>query len=72
MILKNAEYQQTCLRKVFTTILYETSFADSGSYTRFGWKDRARAEPNLMEDLIPLLRKKAKGQEISGLEVYDE
>ncbi len=37
-----------------------------------GWKARARAELALMEDLIPLLRKKAKGQEISGLEVYDE
>ena len=70
--MSNAEYQQTRLRKVFTATPYPTSFTDSGSYTRFGWKDRARAELNLMEDLIPLLRKKAKGQEISGLEVYDE
>ncbi|MEQ8227041.1 MAG: type I restriction endonuclease subunit R [Rhodospirillales bacterium] len=38
---------------------------------RLGWKARARAELALMEDLIPLLRRKAGGQEISGLEVYD-
>jgi len=37
-----------------------------------GWKARARAELALMEDLIPLLRKKAEGREISGLEVYEE
>lgn len=37
-----------------------------------GWKARSRAELALMEDLIPLLRKKAGGQEISGLEVYED
>lgn len=37
-----------------------------------GWKARSRAELALMEDLIPLLRKKAQGQEISGLEVYED
>lgn len=37
-----------------------------------GWKARSRAELALMEDLIPLLRKKSDGQEISGLEVYED
>jgi type I restriction enzyme R subunit len=37
-----------------------------------GWKDRAKKELALMEDLIPVLKKLAEGQEISGLEVYDE
>ncbi|UWQ36584.1 type I restriction endonuclease subunit R [Leisingera aquaemixtae] len=37
-----------------------------------GWKARSRAELALMEDLIPLLRRKAGGQEISGLEVYED
>ena len=37
-----------------------------------GWKARARAELALMEDLIPLLCRKAEGHEISGLEVYEE
>jgi len=37
-----------------------------------GWKARNKAELALMEDLIPLLRKKAEGREISGLEVYED
>ena len=37
-----------------------------------GWKARAKAELALMEDLIPLLRRKAGGHEISGLEVYED
>jgi type I restriction enzyme R subunit len=37
-----------------------------------GWKARTRAELALMEDLIPLLKKLAQGQEISGLEVYEQ
>ena len=37
-----------------------------------GWKARNRAELALMEDLIPLLRRKAGGQEISGLEAYED
>ncbi len=37
-----------------------------------GWKARARAELALMDDVIPLLRRKAEGREISGLEVYEE
>ncbi|RME03797.1 MAG: type I restriction endonuclease subunit R [Planctomycetota bacterium] len=37
-----------------------------------GWKARARAELALMKDLTPLLRRKAEGREISGLEVYED
>ncbi|BBB32751.1 type I restriction enzyme R subunit [Thermotomaculum hydrothermale] len=37
-----------------------------------GWKARAKKELALMDDLIPILRKLAQGQNISGLEVYDE
>ncbi len=37
-----------------------------------GWKARSRAELALMRDLIPLLRRKAEGHEISGLEVYED
>jgi len=36
-----------------------------------GWKARTKKELELMEDLSPLLKKLAKGKEISGLEVYD-
>ena len=37
-----------------------------------GWKDRARKEEELMEDLIPLLKRMAGGQKISGLSAYEE
>jgi type I restriction enzyme R subunit len=36
-----------------------------------GWKERAKKELQLMQDLVPLLRKLAQGKEISGLEVYE-
>jgi len=37
-----------------------------------GWKDRARRKLKLMEDLIPPLRERAEGREISGLSVYEQ
>lgn len=36
-----------------------------------GWKARAQAELALMEDLHPLLSKRAQGREISGLSAYE-
>ncbi len=39
---------------------------------KLGWKARRIAELNLMEELTPLLKKMAKGRDISGLEAYDE
>ena len=36
------------------------------------WKDRARKEEELMKDLIPLLKRMAGGQKISGLSAYEE
>lgn len=37
-----------------------------------GWKARAKVESDLMADLIPLLKRKADGEEISGLSAYEE
>ena len=36
-----------------------------------GWKDRTKNELELMEDLIPLLKKRAGGREIPGLGAYE-
>ncbi|MBP8238859.1 MAG: type I restriction endonuclease subunit R [Saprospiraceae bacterium] len=36
-----------------------------------GWKARAQKELALMEDLVPLLKKRAQGREISGLKAYE-
>ncbi len=37
-----------------------------------GWKARTRKELELMEDLMPLLKKRAGGREISGLGAYEQ
>lgn len=37
-----------------------------------GWKARTQKELELMEDLTPLLRKRAQGRDISGLSAYEE
>jgi type I restriction enzyme R subunit len=36
-----------------------------------GWKERRQRELLLMEGLIPILKKKAQGREIAGLEAYE-
>lgn len=36
-----------------------------------GWKARSKVESALMADLIPLLKRKAEGEEISGLSAYE-
>ena len=36
-----------------------------------GWKARSQAERALMKDLVPLLKQRANGQEISGLSGYE-
>ena len=35
------------------------------------WRDRTKKELELMEDLIPLLKKLAGGREIVGLKAYE-
>ena len=37
-----------------------------------GWKARTQKELALMEDLVPLLKKRAQGREISGLSAYEQ
>ncbi len=36
-----------------------------------GWKNRTKKELALMEDLVPLLKKRAQGSEIAGLKAYE-
>lgn len=35
------------------------------------WRERTQKELNLMDDLIPLLKKLADGREIMGLSAYE-
>lgn len=36
-----------------------------------GWKDRAKKESALMDNIVPLLKKQAQGREIAGLTAYE-
>ena len=36
-----------------------------------GWKDRTKKETAIMTDLMPLLKRMAEGQKISGLSAYE-
>lgn len=38
---------------------------------KLGWKDRSKKELELMQELIPQLKKLAQGREISGLSAYE-
>jgi type I restriction enzyme R subunit len=37
-----------------------------------GWKERARREVALMHEVVPVLRRRAGGREISGLRAYED
>ena len=37
-----------------------------------GWRERRARELALMDDLLPLLKKRAEGRDISGLNAYEQ
>jgi len=37
-----------------------------------GWRARARKELALMSDLVPVIKRRAAGRDISGLKAYEE
>ncbi|KFD40036.1 DEAD/DEAH box helicase [Schleiferia thermophila str. Yellowstone] len=45
--------------------------SDLFAHLDLSWKERSKRELALMEDLVPILRKKAEGREISGLKAYE-
>ena len=55
-------------RMVFDGDLLRDLFAPQ----ELGWKARAQKEQDLMEDLLPFLKKLAQGREISGLGAYEQ
>ncbi|HET7116660.1 MAG TPA: type I restriction endonuclease subunit R [Hanamia sp.] len=48
-----------------------TKLSDLLAHLELGWKERAKEELALMHDLVPLLKKRAQGREISGLNAYE-
>lgn len=63
--------------KQFTDVIISRMIFDADKLSELyapldlGWKERTRRELALMEELIPVLRKKAEGREISGLKAYE-
>ncbi len=75
-IAKKHGLQTTELQKFIDAIMDRYIFdgeklTDLLAPLNLGWKQRGLKEQELMKELGPLLRKIAKGKEISGLEVYD-
>ncbi|MGI9256551.1 MAG: type I restriction endonuclease subunit R [Salinispira sp.] len=68
--------KNTDLQKLVALILRRMIFNDEDLTALFmplelGWKERGRKKQAMMRELIPILRKQARGREISGLDVYD-
>lgn len=52
-------------------IFYGEKLSDLLAPLNLAWRDRAKKELELMDDLIPLLKKLAGGREIAGLNAYE-
>jgi type I restriction enzyme R subunit len=63
--------------KIFVEGIMERMIFDGEQLTdlmeplELGWKERRNRELQLMEDLVPQLKKQAEGREISGLQPYE-
>jgi type I restriction enzyme R subunit len=53
-------------------ILDGDALSDLFAPLELGWKERAKAELALMQELIPLLNKLTQGKDISGLSAYEK
>jgi type I restriction enzyme R subunit len=62
----------------FTDNILDRMILDNDALTKLfepldlGWRERGKREFALMQDLIPWLKKKAEGREISGLRAYEQ
>ncbi len=75
-IAKKHQLHTPQLQKFVETTMYRMIFdgellGDLFTHLDLGWKERAEKEMALMDDLIPYLKKLAKGKEISGLNAYE-
>ncbi|MDR3640581.1 MAG: type I restriction endonuclease subunit R [Humidesulfovibrio sp.] len=64
---------QTFVDSILRRMVFDADqLGDLFAPLELGWKARTKAELALMEDLIPLLKKRAHGREISGLGTYEQ
>ena len=67
----------SCLAAFVDTIVQRLVFdgeelTDLMAPLAHGWRERRQRELDLMGDLVPFLRKRAQGREISGLRAYEQ
>jgi type I restriction enzyme R subunit len=70
--LENAALQAFVEHIMLRMIFDGEQLSDLLAPLELGWKARVNKELALMEDLIPLLRKRAQGRDISGLATYEQ
>ncbi|WP_022800957.1 type I restriction endonuclease subunit R [Deinococcus ficus] len=69
----NAEHLSAFVTNTLQRLIFDgEALSELMAPLSLGWKVRAKKEQELMADLTPLLRKRAGGREISGLDAYDE
>ena len=67
-----AEALQAFVQEILDRMIFDgEKLSDLLAPLDLGWRDRMRRELELMEDLISLLKKRAEGREIVGLNAYE-
>ena len=68
----NSEALQGFVDSIMDRMIFDgEQLSDLFEPLALGWKARSKAELALMETLVPLLKKRAKGRDISGLSAYE-
>lgn len=64
---------QTFIREIIDRMVFDgEKLSDLLAPLDLSWRERTQKELDLMDDLIPLLKKMANGREIAGLNAYEE
>ena len=68
----SSEALQNFVDGIFDRMIFDgEQLTDLMEPLELGWKARREAELALMEELVPLLNKRAQGRDISGLKAYE-
>ena len=63
---------QTFIQEIMDRMIFDgEKLGDLLAPLDLSWRERTQKELNLMDDLIPLLKKLADGREIMGLSAYE-
>ena len=63
---------ETFIQKIMERMIFDgEKLSDLLAPLQLSWRDRTKKEWELMDDLIPLLKKLSNGREIVGLSAYE-